>query len=161
MPFEDLHGNGRPERSVHLGPLRRPDEALDLFVGEACELPGLGSDGDGHHLVIAELAAPPRLKRSSMVSWNSIAFRRRSGSPSVNLVSHFEPMRTCVISSASTKSTARSRMGSPIFLPMYTSWLNTSQASPSRPRLTPATRAAASSAQAQRQRIVVSGNSPM
>src|SRR5438309_227750 len=45
---------------------------------------------------------PPRLKRSSIVSWNSMARRRRSASPRVSSLSQREPMRTCVISSAST-----------------------------------------------------------
>ena len=49
-------GVGAPGGSVDLGALRRLDEALDLLVGEARELPGLGRDGDGHHLVVAEPA---------------------------------------------------------------------------------------------------------
>ena len=39
---------------------------------------------------------------ASIVSWNSMALRRRSGSPRVSSLSQREPMRTCVISSAST-----------------------------------------------------------
>src|SRR5262249_50732656 len=42
---------------------------------------------------------PPRLKRSSIVSWNSMARRRRSASPRVSSLSQREPIRTWVISS--------------------------------------------------------------
>jgi hypothetical protein len=52
--------------------------------------------------VIALAPDAAQVDRSSTVSWNSTARRRRSGSPSVSRVSHFEPMRTWVISSAST-----------------------------------------------------------
>ena len=105
--------------------------------------------------------APPKLNSLSTTCWNSSAFARRSGSFSVTRRSQSEPIFTWVTSSASIQSSQNSRNGSSAIWPNSFIWVNTSIASPSSARFTPASRSTGSFEQAASNSTVFSWNWPI
>ena len=97
----------------------------------------------------------------STTPWNSSALARRSGSPSVTRRNQSEPIFTWVTSSASIQSSQNSRKGSPATSPNSFIVVKTSMASPSRARLTPASRSTGSWLQAASNSTVFSAYWPI
>ena len=94
-PPDDYERGGEEEEEERAEESLSPEDPVRLYLREIGRIHLLNSEQEvrlGQQIErgqekVRRAIMPPRLNRSSMDSWNSTARRRRSGSPSVSLLS--------------------------------------------------------------------------